>query len=329
MLLRRLAATAEGVNVSDIVALRLQADSGDAAAQAAMARILLAGRLASRAPGDAFRYLDAACGQNNADALLLSAAVAAIGLFRPQDINAAFAFVKRAALAGDARAEGQLRVLASTQGALNLDPWLAPVEATQHFDAPRIFTLKNFLPKPACDWLIAQSTGRLKRAPIVSTQSSGLKVEAARSNSGAPFSTLQPDLVVQLVNLRIAAATGAPLLNQEPSNVLHYAVGEEYVPHYDFFSGAEVQAHAQELAVMGQRVATLLVYLNDDYDGGETAFPLLDWRFRGAPGDALLFWSVTENIRPERNALHAGLPVTRGEKWLLSKWIRERAVPLT
>ena len=66
------------------------------------------------------------------------------------------------------------------------------------------------------------------------------------------------------------------------------------------------------------------MYLNDDYEGGETEFPAIGLRYRGRRGDALLFANVDIVGNPDRRSIHAGLPPTRGEKWLLSQWIRNR-----
>ena len=79
---------------------------------------------------------------------------------------------------------------------------------------------------------------------------------------------------------------------------------------------------------MGQRVATCLTWLNDDYAGGETEFPRIGFRHRGNPGDAMLFLNVTPDRRPDPLSLHAGLPPTRGRKWLLSQWVRDRRQPI-
>jgi hypothetical protein len=73
---------------------------------------------------------------------------------------------------------------------------------------------------------------------------------------------------------------------------------------------------------LGQRAVTFLVYLNDDYDGAETAFLALKWRYRGNKGDAILFRNVDSTGAPDLATLHAGLTPSRGEKWLLSQWIR-------
>ena len=111
----------------------------------------------------------------------------------------------------------------------------------------------------------------------------------------------------------------------EPFAVLHYAPGEEYGEHYDYLDPA-IPAYAAELAQRGQRVATCLMYLNDDYEGGETDFPKLDVSFKGKKGDALIFFSVDASGRPDARTVHAGRTPTRGEKWLLSQFFRNRAV---
>ena len=105
--------------------------------------------------------------------------------------------------------------------------------------------------------------------------------------------------------------------------MLHYSAGEEYLPHFDFFD-TRLPGTAQEVATRGQRVLTFLVYLNEDFEGGETAFPRLERKFRGRKGDALVFWNVRPDFLPEPLSLHAGTPPTRGEKWLFSQWVRYR-----
>jgi predicted 2-oxoglutarate/Fe(II)-dependent dioxygenase YbiX len=188
--------------------------------------------------------------------------------------------------------------------------------------------MDNFLPKPVCLWLISQTRTRLESAKVKDPERGGSAVHANRSNTGAGFSSIESDIVLQLTRMRIAAAISMPVSNLEPSNVLHYDPGQEYRPHFDFVTAEDEQNFQRELATMGQRVCTFLVYLNDAYEGGETEFPRLDWRYKGKTGDALIFWNISAAGQRERDALHAGLPVTKGEKWLFSQWVREKAVPL-
>jgi hypothetical protein len=82
------------------------------------------------------------------------------------------------------------------------------------------------------------------------------------------------------------------------------------------------------MRVKGQRIKTCLVYLNDDFEGGETEFPKLALKYRGRTGDALIFENVKPNGSGDLSTLHAGLPPTRGEKWLFSQWMRSKPQPV-
>jgi hypothetical protein len=89
----------------------------------------------------------------------------------------------------------------------------------------------------------------------------------------------------------------------------------------DFLDPSE-PGYLQDLRENGQRAATFLLYLNDDYEGGETEFPNLSWRYKGRKGDALLFWNVNASGAPDPRMLHAGRPPASGEKWIWSQWLR-------
>ena len=310
----------------DIAALQRRAASGEARAQAELGGLMLVGRGAPYAPAEAMALLNAAAQHGDTDALLLLSVLSALGAGRPQSWTDAIALVARAAQNGSARAQGQLAVLGDP-AQFDVASWFEPLPVTKFFDAPRVFTVDNFLPTAACQWLIAQASSRLAGARVKNPEQGGTITNDYRTNTGMGFSVLDSDVVLQLTHARIAAAIGLPVMQQEPTNVLHYAVGQEYKPHFDFIDPGE--AHfAGELQRLGQRLVTFLIYLNDDYEGGETAFPRLNWAFKGRAGDALIFWNVSAQGAPERNSLHSGLPPTRGEKWLLSKWVRDRALPL-
>ncbi|CAN5892249.1 hypothetical protein BH11PSE1_BH11PSE1_24840 [soil metagenome] len=106
--------------------------------------------------------------------------------------------------------------------------------------------------------------------------------------------------------------------------VLHYAPGERYRPHMDYIP--DTPENARQLDAMGQRVRTLLVYLNDGFEGGATLFPRLGAAFRPPPGGALIFDSVTVEGEMDPRTLHEGSPPTSGEKWIISKWFRTKAL---
>jgi prolyl 4-hydroxylase len=141
--------------------------------------------------------------------------------------------------------------------------------------------------------------------------SGGQMPHPTRTSSGMNFDPTMEDAVVHQINRRIAAVTATDVLCGEPLHVLRYAPGQEYRPHLDAIPGAG-----------NQRVWTALVYLNQDFAGGETRFDLLGLAFRGSAGDALVFRNADREGNPDLRLRHAGVPVTAGVKWLASRWIR-------
>ena len=131
------------------------------------------------------------------------------------------------------------------------------------------------------------------------------------------------DLVLALIRARIANAIGVPGSFFEITTFLHYLPGQTFAPHHDFLDD-NLPGYAKEVADHCQRVVTYLLYLNDDFAGGETDFPLIDFRHKGRKGDALFFWNVDPAGALDRRTLHAGLPPIRGEKYMLSQWVRNK-----
>jgi hypothetical protein len=164
---------------------------------------------------------------------------------------------------------------------------------------------------------------KLHPALVWDLNSGGGVVDPYRSNSAAELPLLDMDVVIALLKARISAATRLPEFIFELPQIMRYAVGEEFRPHHDFLD-PEKPGFAEDFARRGQRMGTFLIYLNDDFEGGETEFPKAGISFRGAIGDGLFFANVTRDGRPDPLTLHAGRPPTRGEKWILSQWIRER-----
>ena len=189
--------------------------------------------------------------------------------------------------------------------------------------APRVATIQKFATPEVCNWLIARAKPKLGRAKIWDPATGGPGHERSRDNSEHHFVLEDSDCVLAVLRARIAGVTELPVAAMEAPAVLHYLPGQQFLPHYDFLDTAH-EGYAKEVAEHGQRVVTFLMCLNDDYEGGETQFPALGRRFKGRIGSAIFFWNVTPEGEPDRQTVHAGLPPTRGEKWLLSQWIRER-----
>jgi prolyl 4-hydroxylase len=146
-----------------------------------------------------------------------------------------------------------------------------------------------------------------------------------RTNSAAGFDLMDADLVQVAVQSRMSAAIGIPVHHMEGPTVLHYAPGEEITDHYDFVN-PRIPNYETEIRERGQRLITFLVYLNENYEGGETDFPQLRLRYRGGRRDGLFFTNALPSGEPDLRMVHAGLPPRDGAKWLFSQFIRNRPV---
>jgi hypothetical protein len=146
-----------------------------------------------------------------------------------------------------------------------------------------------------------------------------------RTNRVASFGLEETSFLNLVIQSRIGAAIGVPLSVMEAFAVLNYRPGEQASDHFDYLDPA-IPAYAEEIGRVGQRIATVLLYLNEDYEGGETAFPELGLQHRGRTGEALAFFSVDAAGGCDPRTLHAGLPPNRGEKWVLSQFVRDRRV---
>mgnify|MGYP003340457656 CR=1 FL=1 len=155
-----------------------------------------------------------------------------------------------------------------------------------------------------CRWFIERARGRLSRALVYEALSREVMARPTRTNTAAAFSILDTDFLFVISQLRMSACLGIPLRHFEAATVLHYDVGEEITDHYDFVD-PNVPNYAQEIAEQGERIVTFLLYLNDDYGSGETAFPRVGIRHKGARGEGMFFVNARDG-RADTRTLHAG-----------------------
>lgn len=188
-------------------------------------------------------------------------------------------------------------------------------------EAPRILLLQNLLDGTECDALISLARDRLQRSPVVNPDTGDENLIDARTSMGAMFQVGEHALIQQ-IEARIAAITGLPVEHGEGLQILNYKPGGEYQPHFDFFN-PQRPGEARQLRVGGQRVATLVIYLNSPPAGGATAFPKLGLEVAPVKGNAVFFRYKQPDGTLDDRTLHAGLPVESGEKWIATKWLRE------
>jgi prolyl 4-hydroxylase len=186
-------------------------------------------------------------------------------------------------------------------------------EGRQLSASPEAHRFETLFSSAECDYLVQTAEPLLQQSVVVDPATGVLRPHPIRTSDGAFFPWASEDLVISAVNRRIAAASGTDFKCGEPLQVLRYRPGQEYRPHFDALPTNE-----------NQRVLTMLVYLNSGYSGGETYFTRAGLKVAGKTGDALLFRNAGPDGSPDPNAEHAGLPVSSGEKYLASRWIRER-----
>ena len=185
---------------------------------------------------------------------------------------------------------------------------------------PRVVVLGGLLSDEECEALIDLARPRLARSLTVQTQTGGEELNPDRTSNGMFFTRGESELV-RRIEARIARLVNWPLENGEGMQVLNYPVGAEYKPHYDYFDPAE-PGTPTILQRGGQRLATLVMYLNEPAEGGGTIFPDVGLEVAPQRGNAVFF--SYDKPSPITRTLHGGAPVVQGEKWVATKWLRER-----
>lgn len=193
------------------------------------------------------------------------------------------------------------------------------VRVLMTMNAPRVVLFGEILSAAECAALIDAARPRLARSLTVETASGGEEVNADRTSDGMFFQRGELPLVQQLEE-RIARLLNWPIENGEGLQVLRYGPGAEYKPHHDYFDPAE-PGTASIVRRGGQRVGTLIIYLNEPAQGGATIFPEAALQVVPQRGHAVFF--SYDQPDPATRTLHGGAPVIQGEKWIATKWLRQ------
>ncbi|TMW94242.1 hypothetical protein EJD97_010538 [Solanum chilense] len=209
------------------------------------------------------------------------------------------------------------------------DQWVEVISSE-----PRAYVYHNFLSKEECEYLISLAKPHMQKSSVVDS-STGKSMDSRVRTSSGTFLARGRDKVIRDIEKRIADFTFIPVENGEGLQILHYEVGQKYEPHYDYFLDEFNTKNG------GQRIATVLMYLSDVDEGGETVFPAAKGNYSAVPwwnelsvcgkgglsvkpkmGDALLFWSMKPDAVLDPSSLHGGCPVIKGNKWSSTKWMR-------
>lgn len=200
--------------------------------------------------------------------------------------------------------------------------WAGDREVTvlASLSAPRVVVFGGLLSHDECDEMIALARSRLVRSETVQTDTGASEINDARTSQGM-FFTRGEHALCGRVEARMAALLGWPIENGEGLQILRYGPGAQYKPHYDYFDPEQAGTPAI-LKRGGQRVASLVCYLNTPALGGATVFPDVKLEVAPVQGNAVFF--SYDRPHPVTRTLHGGAPVIEGEKWVATKWLRER-----
>jgi prolyl 4-hydroxylase len=202
------------------------------------------------------------------------------------------------------------------------EAWQVP-ERRLFLEKPRVEVIPDAAPDLWRRYVMALTEPGLSRALVNDARSGSMIIDPMRDNMSTDIELWNLDLVVFAMMSRIAIATRSPLVRQEMPSILRYQTGQRYEAHYDYVS-PDVPEFRSELASRGQRTKTALIYLNDGYEGGETAFPYARSAYKAKAGDMLILRNTRAGDKPDPMSLHTGMPPARGEKWVLSTRIRNK-----
>jgi prolyl 4-hydroxylase len=187
---------------------------------------------------------------------------------------------------------------------------------------PVVAALGNVLDADECRMLIEMARPRLAPSTLVD-QATGQDIVSDKRTSRGMFFRLGESDFIARIDRRLSLLMNLPLENGEGLQVLHYPIGAGSEPHFDYLQPANA-ANRKSVQRSGQRVSTLVTYLNDVPAGGQTMFPALGWATSPLRGNAVYFEYGDDDGRVDARSLHASAPVTQGEKWVVTKWMRQR-----
>jgi len=178
---------------------------------------------------------------------------------------------------------------------------------------PLIMRLDGVLTDEECQQLIEAAAPRLRESRLVN------KVVSEIRTSRGMFFEEQENPFIHRIEMRISQLMNVPIEHAEGLQVLHYGPGQEYRAHYDFFNPNSPSAR-------NNRISTLVIYLNDVEEGGETVFPMLDVAVKPKRGSAVYFEYFYRDQAINNLTLHSSIPVVRGEKWVATQWMRRQRI---
>jgi len=187
---------------------------------------------------------------------------------------------------------------------------------------PLVAVYDDFFDRNLADHILSTAGSAFERSRVVDNKG-GSKEEDTRTNEQVKVDQWADPRITELVT-RISALVRLPPENSEPCQLLRYRGDQKFDPHSDAFY--RTAGGIGFLAQGGQRLFTVLCYLNDVASGGETEFPDLKIKIKPKCGRVLIFGNtLLGTSEPHPHSLHAGWSVDEGDKFTLAMWWRQLA----
>lgn len=184
-------------------------------------------------------------------------------------------------------------------------------------DKAEIFAIGDFLSAAECQQLIDM-------IDAVARPSSLHELDYASGFRTSFSGDLDPcDSFVMGIARRIDDALGIDPTFGEPIQGQRYLPGQQFKPHNDWFYTSEKYWKLEE-ARGGQRSWTAMAYLNTVEEGGDTHFTHVGIKIQPKPGVLMLWNNAHPDGRPNVDTMHAGSPVAKGAKYVITRWYRTR-----
>jgi prolyl 4-hydroxylase len=195
------------------------------------------------------------------------------------------------------------------------------IRLVTEFATPRIVVMENLLSLAECEHFITGGRDKIAAIDVVNPDDGALVKHQDRRGEYTTFTRGQTPLIATIED-RISRLLHWPVDRGEGFQLIHYGPGDEYRPHFDWFD-PKLGGSAAHLKNGGQRLATLIIYLNKPEQGGATSFPKIGgFTVYPVPGSAVYFDNLDEKFVIDPRMLHCGELVTAGEKWIATKWLR-------
>ena len=298
-----------GRHEEGIALLRQVAATGDPEALGALAELTWRGGLVEQDPVRARSLYEQAAAKGHQRASLIITNLLASGVAGVRDWQQSLSRLRDEARSQPARKRA-LDLIETMELDAEGSPLAVP-EGQRLSDDPDVEHFTSLLTAAECDYLM-QASGNSFEPSMVYDSSRRLVRDQIRTSDGATVHWLIEDPAIVALNRRVAAISHSAYENGEALALLRYSPGQEYRPHFDFVGGAA-----------NRRLQTALIYLNSDYEGGETQFVRTGLSVKGGAGDVILFRNEGADGGPNPLSEHAGMPVTKGMKFLATRWIRE------